>query len=241
MIQVALISINIDEASMADVVVKAAGSKIKQVLIPAVKEQSRALAYQNRKNFEVWDKLNRKGDRHYIATAVSDAHTRDGQSSPYMKGYLPELSRTAVEDMLCNGNFFGSNGPELDFCIGNAHMGGTCRVEQGSHGKNKKALMTVNAFDPLGEIESIIVYRGLADGEYLEKPNTKKIFEFYPMGDVEKRNFCKNIMIDINPGEFYRIALLAASVNPTRLKNNPIILSEETLTELYSSIVKSYS
>ena len=43
MIQVALISINIDEASMADVVVKAAGSKIKQVLIPAVKEQCRAL------------------------------------------------------------------------------------------------------------------------------------------------------------------------------------------------------
>lgn len=87
-------------------------------------------------------------------------------------------------------------------------MGGTCRVEQGSHGKNKKALMTVNAFDPLGEIESIIVYRGLADGEYLEKPNTKKIFEFYPMGDVEKRNFCKNIMIDINPGEFYRIEMI---------------------------------
>lgn len=167
-----------------------------------------ALAYQNRKNFEVWDKLNRKGDRHYIATAVSDAHTRDGQSSPYMKGYLPELSRTAVEDMLCNGNFFGSNGPELDFCIGNAHMGGTCRVEQGSNGKNKKALMTVNAFDPLGEIESVIVYRGLADGVYLEKPNTKKIFEFYPMGDVEKRNFCKNIMIDINPGEFYRIEMI---------------------------------
>ena len=43
MIQIALISINIDEASMADVVVKAAGSKIKQVLIPAVKEQCRAL------------------------------------------------------------------------------------------------------------------------------------------------------------------------------------------------------
>ena len=36
------------------------------------------------------------------------------------------------------------------------------------------------------------------------------------------------------------IALLAASVNPTRLKNNPIVLSEETLTELYRSIVKSY-
>ncbi len=37
------------------------------------------------------------------------------------------------------------------------------------------------------------------------------------------------------------IALLAASVNPTRLKNNPIILSEETLTDLYSSIIKKYS
>lgn len=33
------------------------------------------------------------------------------------------------------------------------------------------------------------------------------------------------------------VELLAASVNPTRLKNNPIMLSEETLYELYSSIV----
>lgn len=37
------------------------------------------------------------------------------------------------------------------------------------------------------------------------------------------------------------IALLAASVNPTRLKNNPIILSEDALTDLYSSIVRKYS
>ena len=41
--------------------------------------------------------------------------------------------------------------------------------------------------------------------------------------------------------EMKDIALLAASVNPTRLKNNPIILSTETLTDLYSMIVKKYS
>ena len=36
------------------------------------------------------------------------------------------------------------------------------------------------------------------------------------------------------------IALLASSVNPTRLKNNPIVLSEDTLAGLYGSIVKKY-
>ena len=34
------------------------------------------------------------------------------------------------------------------------------------------------------------------------------------------------------------IPLLAASVNPTRLKNNPVKLTEETLTELYTLILK---
>lgn len=167
-----------------------------------------ALSYQNRKNFEVWDKLNRKGGYHYPATAVSDAHTMKGQSSPYIKGFLPELTREAVEDLLVNGNFFGSNGPELEFSIDEATMGSICSVKYDSDGNAKKALMKIEAFDPLGDIEAVNVYRGFVDGEYLEKPNTKKIFEFYPMGEVEKRNFVKNLLIDVKEGEFYRVEII---------------------------------
>ncbi len=167
-----------------------------------------ALSYQNRKNFEVWDKLNRKGGHHYVATAVSDAHTRERQSSPYIKGFLPELNRTAVEEMLVNGNFFGSNGPEVAFHIGSITMGGTYSVKADENGKARKALMKIEAFDPLGDIEAINVYRGFVDGEYLEMPNTKKIFEFYPMGEVGKRNYTKNLLLDVKPGEFYRVEVI---------------------------------
>jgi len=177
-----------------------------------------ALAYQNRKNFEVWDKLNRRGGQHYVGSCVSDAHTAIGQSSPFMKGYLPELSREAVEGWLTGGGFFGSNGPELDFRIGAAGMGGTCHVNgaagMGEDGhvadaaNSQKVLMTVDAFDPLGDIEAVNVYRGFVDGEYLEKPNTKKVFEFYPMGENEKRRFVKDMYIDVKPGEFYRVEMI---------------------------------
>lgn len=37
------------------------------------------------------------------------------------------------------------------------------------------------------------------------------------------------------------VDVLAASVNPTRLKNNPMVLSEDTLHDLYTTIVKSYN
>lgn len=36
------------------------------------------------------------------------------------------------------------------------------------------------------------------------------------------------------------VDMLAASVNPTRLKNNPMVLSEQVLHDLYSAIVKFY-
>ena len=68
--------------------------------------------------------------------------------------------------------------------------------------------MTVDAFDPLGDIEAVNVYRGFVDGEYLEKPNTKKVFEFYPMGENEKRRFVKDMYIDVKPGEFYRVEMI---------------------------------
>ena len=37
------------------------------------------------------------------------------------------------------------------------------------------------------------------------------------------------------------VGLLAGSVNATRLKNNPMVLSEKTLQDLYSNIVQSYN
>lgn len=166
-----------------------------------------ALAYQNRKSFEIWDSFNRRGDRHYYGNAVSDAHTRNGQSSPYIKGYMNTLSKQAVEAMLKEGTYIGSNGPEIEFSLGDAGIGETCRIHSGEF---QKILMKINVFDPLGEIEMVNVYRGFVDGEYTVKPNTKKIFEFYPIGELEKRNFVKNLYVDVTAGEFYRVEVVTS-------------------------------
>lgn len=191
-----------------------------------------ALDYQNRKNFEVWDKLNRKGGHHYVATACSDAHTRDGQSSPFIKGYLPRLTRENVEEMLAKGSFFGSNGPEVTFSIGGAGMGETCIAGEG------RVFMQIEAFDPLGNIEVITVYKGFVDGEYSEKANTKKDYEFYPLSEVEKRNCVIDLFLDVAPGEFYRvevrtaIGVVAYMSNPNRIEKgfaftNPIWIGKQ--------------
>lgn len=48
------------------------------------------------------------------------------------------------------------------------------------------------------------MYKGLVDREYTVKPNTHAVFEFYPTGENDKRNYTKNIYLDVTPGEFYR-------------------------------------
>lgn len=161
-----------------------------------------ALAYQNRKNFEIWDAFNRRGDRHYAGNAVSDAHTMKGQSTPFIKGYLDELTREAVEKMLENGRFIGSNGPEIEFGIGDASIGQEYRT------KAQQACMKLDVFDPLGDIEAVYVMKGMVDGEYTVRPNTRKVYEFYPVGENEKRNFVKTMYIDVKPGEFYRVEVV---------------------------------
>lgn len=161
-----------------------------------------ALTYQNRKNFEVWDALNRRGDRHYYGNAVSDAHTKKGQSSPYIKGYLKTFSKDAVENLLQTGTYIGSNGPEIEFSIGEAGIGTSCLVD--SVADSARKLMKLDIFDPLGDIQEIRVYKGLVDREYTVKPNTHAVFEFYPTGENDKRNYTKNIYLDVTPGEFYR-------------------------------------
>lgn len=170
-----------------------------------------ALSYQNRKNFEVWDALNRRGDSHYYGNCVSDAHTKKGQSSPYIKGVLSEFNKCAVEDMLKNGKYIGSNGPEIEFSIGNAGVGETCRIKSGENDKKQKKLMKLDVFDPLGDILEIKVYRGFVDGEYTVKPNTKTILDLYPAGECDKRNFTKNLYLDVMPGEFYRVEVITGT------------------------------
>lgn len=168
-----------------------------------------ALTYQNRRAFEMWDLLNMKGDSKYVGNAVSDAHSKEKQGNPFIKGYFSELNRENVHQLLKNGQFFGSNGPEINFTIDEMSIGETVRLKESS--EHKKFNLAV--FDPAGLIESIVVYKGVIE-QYSNTPNKRKkaikVLEFFPTGEAEKRYFEKEFFCEVNIGEFYRVEVISS-------------------------------
>ncbi len=176
-----------------------------------------ALCYETRKSYELWDALNRKGTAHYMGNAVSDAHTKESQSSPFIKGYMDMLTEENVQDMLKNGRYIGSNGPELELTIGSTGVG------ESYESNGKETLLHITAFDPTGNIESVNIYVGNVDKECTNKANTTKRFVYYPLGESEKRLFSKSIYLKVKPGEFYRADVFTSfGVVPYMADNNKI-------------------
>ncbi len=164
-----------------------------------------ALTYENRKAFEIWDTMNKKGDAHYIGNAVSDAHTAEKQGNPFIKGYLSQLSTAEVHRLLKSGKFFGSNGPEIQFSIDEAGIGETLYLQE----TRQTAKFQFTVFDPAGKIESIILYKGILNHKAEHSRNkTIKVLEIFPTGEVERRYFQKEYYTDIEDGEFYRIEVI---------------------------------
>lgn len=161
-----------------------------------------AFCYETRKAFQLWDALNRKGTAHYVGNAVSDAHTSGSQSSPFIKGYLEDLNKETVEEMLKKGSFTGSNGPEIEFSIGETGIGESYVSD------DQEALLQLKAFDPVGNIEAVHIYAGRVDGDNSGKANTKRIFTYYPLGESEKRCFTQKMYLKVKPGEFYRAEVI---------------------------------
>ncbi|MCL1916757.1 MAG: CehA/McbA family metallohydrolase [Peptococcaceae bacterium] len=187
-----------------------------------------AINNPNRQAFHLWDKLNMAGKGHYIGNAVSDAHTAPKQGTPFIKGYLAELSTQAVHHMLKRGGFFGSNGPEIVFFMNGQGMGDTCKLTQG-----KMVHAQLRVFDPLGRLERITLLRGKIHGEKMQE-----VLHATPQGETEGTLWEKDWHFDVAPGEFYRVEVLSemgtASYNRDLKKqekgfafSNPIWVEDE--------------
>lgn len=72
--------------------------------------------------FSKWDELNRLGYR-YIGTSGTDAHSVAYMATNYATVYAKEFSEAGINEAIANGHFYGSNGPMIDFRIGDAMMG----------------------------------------------------------------------------------------------------------------------
>lgn len=165
-----------------------------------------ALTYENRLAFERWDALNKKGNHHYIGNAVSDAHTKEKQGNPFIKGYLKKLDQDNVHQLLKSGSFFGSNGPEIQFKIGKASIGETHYIQNDV----EIAKVEFSVFDPAGHIENIVLYKGVQDSKFSKKGRNKtiKVMDLFPSGEADKRYYEKVQYLDVQAGEFYRIEVI---------------------------------
>ena len=164
-----------------------------------------ALAYQNRKAFAKWDELNVSRGLKLSGNAVSDAHTSKKQGDPYIKGILSELAEAEIHRMLKSGAFFGSNGPEIRFTINDAGIGEDCRISGKTlvHGR-------LTVFDPLGQLEEIILYRGMRQDrtETLARKKIRKILDVFPVGE-ERTVWIKDWYFYAEPGDFYRAEVIS--------------------------------
>lgn len=193
-----------------------------------------ALSYQNRKAFELWDRLIIDGNRHIYGNAVSDAHTACRQGDPYIKGVLPCLDRDAVLQMLKSGRYFGSNGPEIRFDINGASFGEICRVNKGS-----LLHISLSVMDPLGELEEVLVIKGQRQDRrpVAAKKKVYRVLDVFPAGE-ERTLLKREWYLPGDPGDYYRVEAVSAqstagwmSENHTEEKgyaySNPVWIEEQ--------------
>lgn len=164
-----------------------------------------ALSYQNGFAFKIWDKLNAKGDGHYIGNAVSDAHSKEKQGNPFIKGYMGELNRDGVHKLLQSGQFFGSNGPEIKFSIDDKSIGETLKLSD----KSQLSKVNITVFDPVCSIESIVLYKGEISTDNKPFKKMSKVKEIYTMSKEERRVFNIIWYTEISPDEFYRVEVVS--------------------------------
>lgn len=168
-----------------------------------------ALSYENRKAFDLWDELNKRGEAHYMGNAVSDAHSKEKQGNPFIKGHLEELTEERMLEMVKSGRFYGSNGPEIQFSIGDAETGGTLLIE----GEKQMAKFQLEVFDPAGAIEQVVLYKATLNSKsrHTGKRNkTVKAMEIHVAGEADKRHCSIERYMEVRDGEFYRVEVITA-------------------------------
>ena len=138
----------------------------------------------NAKAFEKWDELNKQGRRLY-GIATTDTH-----SSRYIgEGYTTVFAEEYTVEGILNGHragrMYGSNGPVVDFRLGNAMMGDSVGVPK----DGKTVTLKIS-------------------GEYvlpLSKVLLKKNGEVVYTNEINTNRFAESVEVLVKPGDFIRM------------------------------------
>lgn len=160
-----------------------------------------ALHEPNRRAFDAWDDLNSRGDKRYFGNAVSDAHAELRQGDPYIKGWMSGPVLQEVHRLLRTGAFFGSNGPDVQLQIGDAGIGGVFTLDDGAD----TAVFRLLAFDPLGHLERIVLYRNAIHPGGLPQHRREIAFETCELEGEDKYLYERRLELPVSPRQFYRM------------------------------------
>ena len=176
----------------------------------------------------LWDMLNLKGEKKYFAVSNSDSHNPAGINKNRNGLLLDEFTQNNVNNVLSNGKFFCTNGPELRFTLDGKEMGESVII---SGGKQVPVNITVRSQEsPLLSVV-LVKYKIDANGVEQGLATQEKTMLFDDATGTQGKNFFTfDSEISIAPGEFYRVEATAKRVSSLVRKaySNPIWVTPAT-------------
>lgn len=151
--------------------------------------------------FDYWDDVNRRGDKKYFGIANSDGHSYGKMGDPYIKTEMNSLTYENIQEILGNGSYYGSNGPELRYDIEGVGMGETLNIKQ-----NGKVDFNITAFDPNYDLVNVKLIKNTITGDTDGK--SEVIFN-EDLKDQGLKEFKTTLSLDVKPNEFYRIEVVS--------------------------------
>ena len=98
-------------------------------------------------------------EQKYFGIANSDGHNSAKMGDPYIKTEMDNLTYENVHEILANGSYYGSNGPEIRYNIEGVGMGETLTIKESG-----KADFNITAFDPNYDLVNVKLIKNVITG-----------------------------------------------------------------------------
>ncbi len=173
----------------------------------------------NSRSFKLWDQKIISDGEAYLGIANSDGHNSGKISDPQIRVLCDEFSEESYRNSIKRGHFYGTDGPDIRFTIGEKMMGDTLLVTQSE--------MPVNLNVRAMNISGIDSVRIIKNGQLIvaEKMN----------GETEIANVYTSVA---NPGDFFRVEVDGR--NATFAFSNPIFVRKDVPTKIKKVFSNQY-
>ena len=178
--------------------------------------------YLNTQARILWDQLNIRGEKKFFGAVGSDAHFPNKAGNSAAFGYLENLAEDEIFNLLKNGKFYGTNGPDIWFSINGVGMGDTLIIPSGS--STTMEIKVSSKYSYLTEVKvqrCFIGSSGYVTSHFSENMYGKKI-----------KTYNKKLDTAVITGkEFYRVEVLTDTSQPGIYTDGVNTLDYSSFTE----------